>query len=168
MENNIIQATLNLTNSKWRLPTTTINGGDNMLLQLNVLDTTPSSINHLQFGFVLSLNDEIIETDTFPQAGVVKFLGTGNIISNSVPVSSNTTYSLNLWAQNGLDRIEKTANIKVSRPVQPYVSWTWNGSDWAAPVPEPTNGPKDAAYIWSERQQQWFLMVPPLSQFDDI
>ena len=168
MENHIIQATLDLTNNKWKLPTTTINGGDNMLLQLNVLDTTPSSINHLQFGFVLSLNDEIIETDTFPQGGVVKFLGTGNIISNSVPVSSNTTYSLNLWAQNGLDRIEKTANIKVSRPVQPYVSWTWNGSDWAAPVPEPTNGPKDAAYIWSERQQQWFLLVPPLSQFDDI
>jgi len=168
MENHIIQATLDLTNNKWKLPTTTVNGSDSVVIQLNVLDTTPSKINHLQFGFVLSLNNEIIETVTFPTAGTVKFVGTGNIISDSVMVSYNTAYSLELWAQNGLDRIEKTANIKVSRPVQPYVSWTWNGSDWAAPVPEPTNGPKDAAYIWSERQQQWFLMVPPLSQFDDI
>jgi hypothetical protein len=33
--------------------------------------------------------------------------------------------------------------------------------------PPDENGAFDA-YVWSEKQQKWFLMTPPLTQYDDI
>ena len=38
------------------------------------------------------------------------------------------------------------------RPPTPYASWTWNSSEWVAPVPYPTNGGR---YEWNEEVEDW-------------
>lgn len=40
------------------------------------------------------------------------------------------------------------------RPPQPYPSWTWNGSEWDAPVPQP-----DGPHYWDESAGEWVPVV---------
>jgi len=40
-------------------------------------------------------------------------------------------------------------------PVQPYPSWTWNGTEWAAPTPNPN--PNNPGWYWAEDIQEWEL-----------
>jgi hypothetical protein len=38
------------------------------------------------------------------------------------------------------------------RPPQPYPSWNWDGAEWVAPTPKPTDGER---YLWNEDTQTW-------------
>lgn len=38
------------------------------------------------------------------------------------------------------------------RPPTPYASWTWNGSEWVAPMLMPDD---DQMYQWNEKTQEW-------------
>lgn len=38
------------------------------------------------------------------------------------------------------------------KPIQPFESWIWNGTEWEAPVPYPTTG---YSYIWNESTKEW-------------
>lgn len=37
-------------------------------------------------------------------------------------------------------------------PKQPFNSWTWNGTEWVAPIEKPDN---DNFWIWDESSQSW-------------
>lgn len=42
------------------------------------------------------------------------------------------------------------------RSEQPYPSWSWNGNEWVAPLPQPDNG----LYSWDEDSQSWIEQIP--------
>lgn len=44
------------------------------------------------------------------------------------------------------------------RKPKTYASWVWNGSDWEAPIPMPTDG-KD--YQWDETTDTWVAVELP-------
>ena len=163
----VIQTTFSVTEKAWTqsevAPTNVYTD-----LQFNVADGDVAEINHLNFGYTFSLNGETISEGRFPPAGTIETVKTTNVISDRINVLPNTTYQLYVWAENASDRSEKTFEITTPPPDRPYASWVWDGTTWVPPVPMPTDGPEDAAYKWSEKQQKWFLLVPPLTQFDDI
>lgn len=41
------------------------------------------------------------------------------------------------------------------RPPAPYASWSWDGSDWNAPVPMPEEG----SWQWDEGSTSWIEQV---------
>lgn len=41
---------------------------------------------------------------------------------------------------------------------KPYDSWTWNGTEWVAPKPEPTTG---GEHQWNEETQTWETIPEP-------
>jgi hypothetical protein len=164
----IVQATLELDKKKWTVENAAAPGKQSIALQVNVADAETASINHFSFGYTLTLNDSVVAQCKFPEVGTIISIAPTNLISETILVTPNTTYSLYLWAENGGDRTEKTFELRTPIPPQPHLSWTWNGNAWVSPVPLPTNGPKGAAYKWSEAQQKWILLVPPLSQYDNI
>lgn len=43
------------------------------------------------------------------------------------------------------------------RPLSPFPSWSWDGSEWVAPVPMPDDG---GAYSWDEDAQEWKPVAP--------
>lgn len=44
------------------------------------------------------------------------------------------------------------------RPPSPFQSWVWNGTEWEAPVPRPT---ETGAWVWDEDAQEWIDTSPP-------
>lgn len=40
------------------------------------------------------------------------------------------------------------------RPLPPYPSWTWDGSEWQPPTPKP-----DGDFMWDEDEQDWIPVV---------
>lgn len=164
----IIQATLDLTNKKWIVENEAVPGEPYVILQTRVLDVDNSTVNSLIFGYSFSLDGSVITTQKFPLAGKIDVITPNNLVSETVNVKHSTTYVLELWAENNGMRVEEKFDIAIPPMPQPFSSWTWNGMEWVSPVPLPTDGPENASYKWSEKQQKWFLLVPPLSDFDDI
>lgn len=163
-----LQITLNLTGKSWKIKNNIDQDAMSMSLQINVSDAETANINHLNFGYKLFLEESEISQDRFPPTGTVNYIRSSNIIDEVIHVSANTNYKLYLWAENAADRIEQTFDVRTPPPSQPYPSWSWSGSEWVAPIPLPLDGPENAAYKWSEKQQKWILLVPPLGQYDDI
>lgn len=163
-----IHATLNLTNSTCNVNNNISAGETSTEIQVSLEGLENIKINHLRFGYDFSINDSIISSITFPPVGKIDTVSNSTVIYETVAIESNSNYSMVLWAENGGIKFDKEFTITTPLPLQPHPSWTWNGTEWVAPVPVPTNGPADASYKWSEKQQKWFLLVPPLSQFDDI
>jgi hypothetical protein len=112
---------------------------------------------NLKFGFTLSLNNEVIETQSYPPENV-RYLQTDQefLVIHRLSFSPKETYSLFMWAENDGKRYEYTYDFTTPLPPQPYSSWTWNGEIWEAPVPYPNDG---EYYEWNEDTQEWDLMV---------
>lgn len=163
-----VQATLDLNNEKWKVDKDFVPGEPYVILQTRVLEIDDSDVEHLTFGYSFSLNGEVITSQKFPETGKIDIITPNNLVSETIGVNQNTTYVLKLWARNSGNHFEENFNIDIPPPPQPYPSWTWDGSNWVSPVPVPTDGPDDASYKWSEKQQRWFHLVPPLTDFDDI
>lgn len=163
-----IQITFNLTKKTCKIDKRLESGDTSLIVQVNVEDANTAEVNHLSLGYAFSDNNGMISSRKFPEVGRIDAISTNNIIVETIIVEPNKTYKLYAWYENAGIRTEKDIDIKTPIPLQPYQSWTWNGTAWIPPVPMPTNGPKDASYKWSEKQQKWFHLVPPLHQFDDI
>ena len=64
------------------------------------------------------------------------------------------------WAAERLGGVWVASDTKVGvgwelydnglRPPSPFPSWSWDGSAWQAPVPQP-----DGVYTWDEDAQAW-------------
>lgn len=163
-----IKATFDTDTKQWNLSKAfmTVNYID-LQLNLNFL-VEETAINNLRVGYRLTKNDEIASQGFYPPAGAISAAKTTPLINERILIVPNSDYTLIVWAENFGEKIDATFNFVTPMPAQPFPSWTWNNNQWNPPVPMPTDGPEDAAYKWSEKQQKWFLLVPPLHDFDDI
>ena len=70
------------------------------------------------------------------------------------PADEPTT--LTVWAEDHGERVEAEWTFTTPRPVQPFPSWSWDGSAWQPPVPFPVDEPAEGFYWrWDEAGQQW-------------
>ena len=107
----------------------------------------------LKFGFTLTSNDIIVDTQSYPPEGMVYLQSDQEYLTTyRLNIQPETAYSLFLWSENDEKRSEYTYNFITPRPSQPYPSWIWNGEIWEAPVPYPQD---NEFYLWNEDTQQW-------------
>lgn len=109
----------------------------------------------LTFGYALSVNGVEAASGQWPPA---HWTGRGYVASDQAYIEAvRITYApedeieVTLWAQDG-QRFETTWQYQAPRFVQPYPSWTWDGSRWQPPVPYPEDGND---YQWDEPTQSW-------------
>lgn len=163
----IIKTTFNIVNNSWSQIEQ--NFDDTHLdLQFNAVGSETVSVQNLQFGYSFTKDDTVLTAGNFPTVGALEFIRDTNYINDRINIIRGTTYTLNVWAENFGDRVSQTFEIITPIPSQPFESWTLHNNVWVPPIPIPTDGPPDALYKWSEKQKKWFLLVPPLSDFDDI
>jgi hypothetical protein len=163
-----IKATFDIDTREWSLSKAFITA-DYIDLQINLnFLVEETAFNNLRVGYRLTRDTEMVSQGVYPHAGAITTAKTTPLINERILVASNAGYTLLVWAENFGERIDSTFNFITPMPAQPFPSWTWDNNQWNAPTPMPTDGPADAAYKWSEKQQQWFLLVPPLHDFDDI
>lgn len=64
------------------------------------------------------------------------------------------TYVLDLWAKNDGKLFEKSFDVTLSKPPQPWPSWTYNEELylWEPPTPLPQDG---NFYDWDEKSLSW-------------
>ena len=169
----IVRATFDLINKTWSL--TEVSPAVNYIdLQLNFTpNTDETAIRHCKFGYKLINNDITIVEGIYPTVGNLESAKTTPLINNRIVVPSNTEFLLDVWAE--YESVRTDSRLVFSTPIspKPYESWTWNGETWVPPIPMPEIGTQKAdgswdSYVWSEKQQKWFLMTPPLTQYDDI
>ena len=81
------------------------------------------------------------------------------VVVNVAALASEVDYSVWLDAMAAAhDEVRVVAEAGIGwtveadglRPPSPYPSWTWDGSEWVAPVPKP-----DGDYSWDEDAQAW-------------
>jgi hypothetical protein len=164
----IIKATFETNTTTWSLSEVSPNA-NYIDLQINfVSDAEITVFNNLRFGYSLLKGEDVVKQEVFPIGGTIESARSTPVISERILVQSATEYTLDVWAENEGVRTDSIFTFSTPVPDQPFPSWTWNGTEWTAPIAIPTNGPADASYKWSEKQQKWFLLVPPLHAFDDI
>lgn len=108
---------------------------------------------NLNFGFTLSSNDGILETQSYPPDGLT-YIQTDQeyLVIHRINFQPEKNYSLFLWVENNGIRSEYTYNFVTPRPAQPYPSWIWNGTTWESPVNYPEDG---KIYTWDEDTISW-------------
>lgn len=79
------------------------------------------------------------------------------IVAESAQIAEEAT-GLQAIETEGTPWIDWTIIDGVWAPPQPFSSWTWNGLEWEAPVPQP--GP---AYYWDEESSTWIKPEIPES-----
>jgi hypothetical protein len=163
----IIKTTFDIINNSWSKIEQ--NFDDTHLdLQFNAVGIDGVNVQNLHFGYSFTKDGNILTEGNFPTVGALDFIRETNYINDRINITRGSTYNLYVWAENFGDRVDQTFEIITPIPSQPFESWTFNGNVWTAPIPMPTDGPADAVYKWSEKQKKWFLMIPPLTDFDDI
>lgn len=170
-----ITATINVEKKSWSLEKNFNNnrlpekgeGQDSFEIRIAAAPDGLDSIEYTVLGYKLLKGDIEIRTVRFPEFGHIETLQPVVIIADSIIIEDAVEYTFEVWMQNGTERFEKTFTFTSPRPPKPYESWSWNGTEWTAPIPEPTNK-KGAAFAWSERMQKWVELIPPLTDYDDI
>ena len=141
---------------------------DRLEIKFTVTENSEPLVQHFTCGFFMFDNEQTqINEFKFPHAGTVSNISPSANIGEFLEVPYNKDIVLNVWAQNNGERFEKDFSFKTHIPPQPYASWTWSGTAWVPPIPEPTDK-KGTAYSWSEKLKKWVELVPPLGQYDDI
>lgn len=110
-------------------------------------------IRGLTVGVSVSANGEQTLHRTWPPKGV-KFSRTDQdvLLTQRARWSPDDEVVIDAWFNLAGDLYRDAWTFTAPRPAQPYPSWTWNGTAWAAPVAYPEDG---GEYTWDEIGQQW-------------
>jgi len=169
----IVRATFDVINKTWGLTEVTpaVTWID---LQFNWISSSEeTTISNFKFGYKLTNGDTTIVEGIYPTVGILESAKNTPLINNRIVLSSNTEFTLDVWAEYESVRTDTQLAFSTPIPRKPYESWAWIDNKWTPPIPMPEIGPPDEigrfdTYVWSEKQQKWFLMTPPLTQYDDI
>lgn len=107
----------------------------------------------LSFGFTVVANGAAVLEKSYPPENV-EYVATDQtyLTNDRVHLAPDDEVVLEVWAENAGQRYEGQTAFTVSRPEQPYPSWTWENGVWRPPVPYPDG---DGWYEWDEDQQAW-------------
>lgn len=110
-------------------------------------------LSGLAFGLTVTSNGTTILSRTWPRPGV-RFSRTDQdvLLTERLIWNSDNAIIIDAWLRIRGEEHAATWNLTAPRPAQPYPSWTWNGTAWAAPVAYPGGG---GEYQWNEAAQQW-------------
>lgn len=117
---------------------------------------------NLQFLYRLSHNGTVIQTKSYPPAGV-RYVQSDQeyLVTERLTLEAEETYELYLWAENNGESFERTVTFTTPRPDQPFDSWTWDAAEkkWNSPVPYPSDN--KYPYLWDEETTSWVKAPPP-------
>lgn len=108
----------------------------------------------LSFGYRFTADGVEIGSGAWPESGR-KYLRSDQpwILVGRVRYAVQSVLAAMIWAEDG-DRFDTTWTMQGPRPIQPFPSWSWDGSEWQPPVPDP-GAPGE--YRWDEASQGWVL-----------
>ena len=157
-----IRCTLNFQNKEWLIqkisfqPTWT----NVEIVVISEEEYTEVKGTDFKFGFNLSSANEIVIQENYPPTGVrYELIGRGPIGNSRINFLPERNYTFEVYADISGIRIEKTLTFYSDRPSQPFPSWTWNGSEWIAPIEKPLD--QLHIYAWNEDDQAWIRISSP-------
>lgn len=124
-------------------------------LHIGFKDAGPvAGFDNLKFKYELVANGSIVTYGAFP-LGSIKYIQSDQTYLETIRLTCDydTSYNLRLWAENGGNAFESTADVQVLKPDSPYPSWSWNGEAWIPPIPCPDSF--DVEHCWNETLQEW-------------
>jgi hypothetical protein len=123
------------------------------------------TFDNLKFGFFAEVEGENVYEESYPPEGF-SYICTDQtyIASERVNFNYDDFVFLTFWAENAGERYDGSIEFSIPRPDSPYPSWSWNGSEWKAPVLYPNDG---GIYVWDEDSQGWATINPNSKQGDD-
>jgi hypothetical protein len=111
-----------------------------------------------KFGYSLKFANEVVIQQNFPSTGVVyESLSRYPVEIIKVELLPDRNYTLEIYAILNNERFETTSTFLTGLPDKPYPSWSWNGTEWVAPIAKPL----EHAYEWDEGNQLWSRIVLP-------
>ena len=112
--------------------------------------------NNLKFGYTFQKNHTTIKKEDFPKNNFnYESADKSPLVSLDFETEVETEYQFYVWCENAEEKIEKNINFKTGRPQQPFASWSWDGKQWNAPIPEPGDIPRK----WNETSQSWVSII---------
>lgn len=127
-------------------------------LYLGLTSNTIINYSSLSFGFSLeNTNGTVLEQENWPPANT-RYVSSDQkyLLTKRIFYTPATKYNLNIWSFNAGELFSSTWSLVTPRPMQPYTSWTWNGTVWEAPTPMPTEDPASGFYWrWDEPSLSW-------------
>ena len=114
-------------------------------------EKTNEDLNHeidlTDFSVVITEDDDKFSEITYPKGSLES---TDQFFLFSERIFWNADDVLNFTVKIG--ELEKEFTYTVPRPDKPYPSWTWENSQWNAPVAYPEG---EGLYDWNEENLNW-------------
>lgn len=150
-----INAAFNINSNEWALEATEPNA---FHIDLNIIftsDTEFITFDALSFGFVVIKNGIPVFEKFYPTYGVNYAGATNGSVFEKAgwECAPEDEYVINLWIENAGTRTETSYTFSSPRPIQPYLSWSWNTETktWNPPIPQPEGTLKQ----WNEELGNW-------------
>ena len=112
------------------------------------------NLRGVQMSLIIHADDIEIYAMHLPPAGVRYKQTDQNVLATGrVRWKPDQQITVDAWCKtNSGHEVTAHAEFEAPRPVQPYPSWTWNGTTWKAPVAYPDDG---GDYVWNEDSGEW-------------
>jgi hypothetical protein len=148
-----IKFTYDVDENQWFFDAGNIQVGRNELHFCFISNTNKTRFKDLQFSYSVKIADKIVASGSYPPPGVVyQTADSGPLAISSATFDPDKKYYVSVSASNSGTFKEATFEVTGIRPPKPpFDSWSWNGENWVAPVPMPTDG----IYDWHESRMAW-------------
>lgn len=121
--------------------------------------STSVVFNNLSFGYSLYEEGRLIQSSTYPPANVRYVNSDQEFIESDriYDLDPDLNYTLEIWVSHAGKMLEKTFEINMPRPIQPFDSWLWSEefNEWMPPFLPPEDG---NFYDWDEQSQTWVIV----------
>lgn len=125
------------------------------------------TFDHLSFGYTINLDgvanpgESFIGSKNFPDPGVIfsEVFSDYPIVTDLIKLPPEKDLIYTLWVRNAGELTEFSYNFTTTKPDQPFPSWTWNGTEWVAPVARPQA--LTVPMWWDEEDQTWVEVTDP-------
>jgi hypothetical protein len=148
-----LTATYDLNNNTWAVALEQEVAPDHGLSINFVSNSIPMSVSDLKFGYRVSKDSTILQTNDYPALGIkYQSIDDKPIINTRLYLPAGADLEFYIWAENSGIRGDYTLTVNFLVPPSPHPSWIWDGDKWDAPVPRPAD---DNSYIWSDSTNNW-------------
>lgn len=166
---NTIKSTFNIDTKEWEIDTTTTEFVTTFYeVQFAFCSNEEVTVfSDLRFGYELLRNDKefhgeaFVISNSYPKdsARLLQVTSTTPIQTDKITCIPAISYTLKFWATNAGEQSETEHVFTAPTPPAPFVSWTWNGTEWVPPIARPEGTPA----FWNETTQAWVPVTDPVA-----
>lgn len=166
---NTIKSTFNIDTKEWEIDTTTTEFVTTFYeVQFAFCSNEEVTVfSDLRFGYELLRNDKefhgeaFVISNSYPKdsARLLQVTSTTPIQTDKITCIPAIGYTLKFWATNAGEQSETEHVFTAPTPPAPFVSWTWNGTEWVPPIARPDGTPA----FWNETTQAWVPVTDPVA-----